>query len=149
MHYMLNQQSGKHHTSFSVCLCLIEETQSNVVWVETSPETGRWSCVNREVELGPRTLSEIDCLLVQVSTARCQDSVFVTVPHSCWKSKLRSTQATFHWRGPLLLNIYCSGSGGRSFSYSQKPHILPPPPPPPHTHTPTPSSPPSCGLCGR
>ena len=59
------------------------------------------SDLNREAGLGSRTCSP----LFQVSTAVSLGSVFVTVPHSCWKSKLRSAQVALHWRGLRLLGI--------------------------------------------
>ena len=40
-----------------------------------------------------------------------EDSHGDSVSHSCWKSKLRSTQAASHWQDPHLLNINCSGGG--------------------------------------
>ena len=50
--------------------------------------------LKREVELGSHR--QLDCLLLQVLTAGLLDSVFVMVPYSCWKSKLRSTQVTLN-----------------------------------------------------
>ena len=39
--------------------------------------------VNLKIEVEPGSRSELDrCLLLQVPTAGCPDSVFVTLPHS-------------------------------------------------------------------
>ena len=59
------------------------------------------------MELGSH--SELDCLLLQVSTAGPSDSV--TVSHSRCKSMLLSTQVAAHWRRPHLFEHCCSGGG--------------------------------------
>ena len=87
---------------------------------------GRWSWVlivswtvsahprsnlKREMELGSH--SELDYFLFQVPVAGCSDSCLCdSVPHSCQKSKLLSSQVALHWQGHWQgphLNSYCSG----------------------------------------
>ena len=56
----------------------------------------------REAKLGSH--GELDRLLLQLSTAGCPDFCLRDFAlHSCWKSKLWSTQAASHWRGPPTL----------------------------------------------
>ena len=82
----------------------------------------------------------MDCLVAEFSsTADPSDFVFVTVLHSCFKRKLRSTQVAWHWRGPhLLSNVFLAVADGLFGLYGSERRVpatqgyrTPPPPPPP------------------
>ena len=69
--------------------------------------------LKRTVDLGCLIAGWIALLLSCSITLAFLDAAFVTVPHKCSKSKLRSPQVASHRQGPHL-NVYYSG-GGFSF----------------------------------
>ena len=72
-----------------------------------------------KVTLFPAAQCQKSKLRCSVQLSKEQFAMFPTavkrascdVPHSCQKGKLRSTVDALHWRGPHLLNSYCSGGG--------------------------------------
>ena len=67
--------------------------------VKRNPRCG----LNKEVE--PGSHSQLDRPLLRFRQLLSGLCLCDFVPHSFWRSKLRSTQVASHWRGPHLLNI--------------------------------------------
>ena len=97
-----------HISSYRTMPVLYTQTHLQTIWGYRTDGAKSGYCreIKRtELNLGSR--SWVDCLVDELFLNSWSFELCLCdpLPHSCWKSKLRSTQVASHWRGPHLLNI--------------------------------------------